>query len=69
MTCPKCGKSEEVSFPLGHTAEKICDTCEVSMKRVYKNLNVGDITEDTMFHIAEMMRKAKSYSGEDRLVF
>lgn len=69
MRCPKCGKSEPISFPLGGKAELICDICEVPMLRDYQKVDVGNVTEDLYFKVAEMMKKSPTFSGEDRLVY
>lgn len=52
--CEKCG--DEKIFNLENiTCQPICSKCGGLLKRIYKNIKVGEIVSDEMIHIGQQM--------------
>lgn len=56
FTCPKCNNKKMVSFKTGTKPETpICEDCNEPMKRVYTNIEMGDVIDDESLAISRMM--------------
>lgn len=69
MGCRNCNVEETVSFSLGQKAEQVCPQCGKPMERRFQSAGVGDIMEDKMFAVAQLMKKAQTFSGSDKSVY
>lgn len=54
--CNNCNKEIVVKFKVGKKPEQpVCENCNCAMNRIYKNISLGDITDDEMIHLGQKM--------------
>jgi hypothetical protein len=69
LKCNKCGKDKTVIQKAGEPVNTQSCSCGGLYKRVFNNIGVGEVVEDKMIDISNLILNGSLPSGKSKVVF